>query len=91
MEGSGGGGVVSGTPGDEREEPEVPPGVVGVVGVALRPLLVDCVASGVVCGVLAIVKDGFLFGVESSCSDPKEGAVSKLDVTGYNVVGVTSW
>lgn len=39
MEGSGGGGVVSGTPGDERDEPEVPPGVVGVVGVALRPLL----------------------------------------------------
>lgn len=39
MEGSGGGGVVSGTPGDERDDPEVPPGVVGVVGVALRPLL----------------------------------------------------
>lgn len=39
MEGSGGGGgVVSEMPGDERDEPEVPPGVVGVVGVALRML-----------------------------------------------------
>lgn len=38
MEGGGAGGVVSGTPGEDRDDPEVPPGVVGVVGVALRPL-----------------------------------------------------
>ena len=90
MDGSGAGGVVSGTPGDDREEPEVPPGVVGVVGVALRPLVV-CVASGTVCCVLAMVRDGFLLGVESSCKGPKDGAVvSKVAVTGYSVVGVTS-
>lgn len=53
--------------------------------------LVDCVASGVVCGVLAIVSEGFLFRVESSCSGPKVGVVvSKLVVTGYKVVGVRS-
>lgn len=59
--------------------------------IGISAYLVDCIASGGVCWGLAIVSEGFRFGVDSSWRDPKDGAVSKLDVTGYRVVGVTSW